>query len=369
MKAKPGFAMHVIVGFRRGGAERMLLRTVVGLRDLGWRASVVGLRGGPMMADLEAAGVTVCDLGMARRGVVAAIRSLVAIVRRDRPDVLHSWMFHANLPSRVAGRFCGVPLVVSSERTLEQESWRRYLANRLTGRLPHVHACVSEAVADFAHTKIGLPLDRLVVIRNGIDTEAFARNEDRAAIRKRLGIPPDRPLVGCVAQLKSVKRIDVLLEAFARVELPAELVLVGDGVERESLEALSRRLAIADRVRFCGEQSDPRPWLHALDVFALASDVEGLPVAAIEAMAAGLPVVATGVGGVPEVVRDGVTGLLVPCRDPEALGAALRVLLKDRERAAEMGARGRKRVCTEFDERRMVSEVEELYRSRLGDRR
>lgn len=361
--------MHVIGGLHRGGAERMLVRTVVGLRELGWRVTVVSLRGGPLADDLEAGGVPLRDLALPQRGLVTTLRSLAAIVRRERPGVLHSWMFHANLASRIAGRMTRVPLIVSSEHTLEQESRRRYLANRITGRLAHVHHCVSQAVADFAAEEIGLPRQRLVVIRNGIDTEVLERTEDRDRVRMNLGLPTDVPLVGCVAQLKPVKRVDVLLEAVARVERPVGLVLVGDGVERRSLENLVVRLGIADRVRFCGEHPDSCPWLHAMDVFALSSDVEGLPVAALEAMAAGLPVVATRVGGIPEVVHDGVTGLLVPRRDPPALAAALDSLLEDRERAADMGDRGRDRAREEFDERRMVSEIDELYRSRLEERR
>ena len=369
MSASERHAMHVIGGLHRGGAEKMLVRTAVGLRELGWRVSVVSLRGGPLADDLETGGVPLRDLALPQHGLVTTLKSLAAIVRRERPDVLHSWMFHANLASRIAGRMARVPLIVSSEHTLEQESRRRYVANRITGRLPHVHHCVSQAVADFAADKIGLSRQRLVVIRNGIDPGAFERTEDRDGVRMSLGLPTDVPLVGCVAQLKPVKRVDVLLEAVARVERPVGLVLVGDGLERRSLETLAVRLEIADRVRFSGEQPDPRPWLHALDVFALASDVEGLPVAALEAMAAGLPVVATSVGGTPEVVSDEVTGLLVPRGDPAALAAALDSLLADRDRAAVMGARARDRACAEFDARRMVSEINELYRSRLEDRR
>ena len=368
MNSRPGHAMQVIGGLHRGGAERMLVRSVLGLRDLGWRVSVVSLRDGPLRPELEAADIPLHDLAITRRGVVASARSLMTIIRRDRPEVLHSWMFHANIPTRIAGRILGVPLVVSSEHTLQQESRRRYFANRITGRLPHVHVCVSRAVAGFARRRIRLPPDRLVVIRNGIETDEFRPVEDRAAIRFRLGLPPNRLLIGSVAQLKAVKRVDVLLHAFARLERPVELALVGEGVERRGLEDLARRLGIADRVHFCGEQADPATWFHAFDVFASASDVEGLPVAILEAMAAGLPVVATRVGGTEEVVEDGVTGLLVQPRDPTALALALDEIFDDPQRAAEMGAGGRERVRSEFEARRMVAEIDELYVSRLENR-
>lgn len=366
---RPAEVLHLVTGLAVGGAEWSLARLVGRLDPARFRAQVACLHHatGPVFDALREGGIPVTDLRIERRSDPRYLVQLYRFLRRQRPDILHTWMFHANVPGRIAGRLARVPVIVSSERTMGQESMTRYRLNRLTQRLVDRHVCVSQAVAEFVTREVGVLPERVVVIPNGIDPERHAALPDRAEARKRLGLPEQRLLVGTVASLRAVKRVDLLLDAVARVPT-AEVCIVGGGRERAALERRAERLGIAHRAHFAGEQRDPRPWLAAFDVFALASDWEGMPNAVLEAMAAGLPVVATRVGGVPELVVPGETGLLVDRGDPAALANAIEQLSLDAPLRRRLGAQGRARAFDRFPFARTVEQTEALYAALL-DRR
>jgi len=309
------------------------------------------------VTDLEARGKW--DLSVAWR--------LYRLLRRERPTILHTWMFHANVPGRLLGRLAGVPIIISSERTMGQEGRWRYRLNRITAPLTDRVVCVSQQVADFVVQEVGIPQCKVVVIPNGIDLRNFKYLPAKRQARAALGLPYELALIGTVARLNPVKRLDVLLQALASVNGVCA-VIIGDGPERARLEALRKQLGLVERVRFVGQQSNVPEWLAAMDLFVLPSDWEGMSNALLEAMAVGLPVVATAVGGTPEVVVDGVTGLLVPPRDPEALAEAIIALLQDRERAEAMGRTGQERVERYFTVERMVQKTEALYEELIGEK-
>jgi glycosyltransferase involved in cell wall biosynthesis len=184
-----------------------------------------------------------------------------------------------------------------------------------------------------------------------------------------LGIPADAPVIGTVCNLRPQKALDVMLSAVAslRPKLPdCRLLIVGDGVEREGLEALAEQLGLADAVTFLGQRDDIPDVLAAFDLFALSSDFEGMPLAVIEAMGAGLPVAATRVGGIPDLIDDGVQGLLVPARDAGALASAMGELLSAPDLSRRLGEAGRARRQEEFDIDVVVSRVERLYEELAG---
>ena len=353
-----------------GGTPRTVQRLGLGLARRGRRVHVASLYSATdIAAELETAGIPVVGFGIERRGVVAAVRDLARFLRTTRPSVLHTFNFHANLLGRVVGAGLRVAAIVASERSVESAKPRwRVRCDRLTWRLAHRWTVNAAAVAEVLRTRERVDAGRIDVIPTGIDVTRFEPRPRDRAIRGAHGVQDTEQLIVCVGRLDRYKGHDHLLEAFAALarERPrARLLLVGDGRFREALTARARSAGLAERVRFSGAVGDVRPALAAADVFVQASDEEGLPGAVLEAMAMGLPVVATDVGGTREAVNDGVTGLLVPARDAAALTAAVTRLLDDPGLAARFGSFGRKRVADEFSSEREVTLTDEVYR-RLG---
>ena len=210
------------------------------------------------------------------------------------------------------------------------------------------------------------PADKVVVVPNGRDLSALVPGRERESARKELGLDYHTPIVGVVGRLEDQKGHRYLLDVWPAVtrDFPdARLLVVGDGSRRATLEAQVGALAIAPSVIFTGFRADVARMLDAIDVLALPSLYEGMPLTAIEAAAMARPVVATAVDGTPEVVEHGVTGFLVPPANPPALGGALVTLLADAERARQMGAAGRRRTLERFDLGRQVEATAAVYRS------
>ena len=360
--------LHLITELDIGGAQKALARLLAHIDRRRFAPAVVCLYNGDkaVAREIRALGIPVTDLGMTAKWRFDALWRLYRLLRREHPVILHTWMFHANIPGRVLGHLAGVPIVISSERTMGQESRFRYALNRLTHPLADRVVCVSQRVADFAAGVIGIPPQKLVVVPNGIPVEEF-QMDNKAETRAALGISVTSLVIGTVGRLHPVKGTRHLIEAFAQCRTSCQLVLlvIGDGPQRAQLESLAQRLGIADRVYFLGNRTDVPRLLQAMDVFVLPSEWEGMPNAALEAMATGLPVVATAVGGTPEVVVDGVTGLLVPPRNSEALAQAIAQLLADPELRRRMGQAGRERVEQLFSVEQMVRKTEALYEELL----
>jgi glycosyltransferase involved in cell wall biosynthesis len=358
--------LHFITELNVGGAERALARLLARLDKDRYALTVACLYGGdgPIADEIRALGIPVVDLGMTSKWRWDALWRLYRLLRRERPTILHTWMFHANLPGRVLGRLAGVPIVISGERTMGMERRWRYWLNRLTVPGADRVTCVSQQVADFAVNHIGISKEKVVIIPNGLQVPDAERLLGSRAARTELGLPVDQAVVGTVARLDPVKRLDVLLQALG--SLPdVYAVIIGEGPERARLMALCQGLGLTGRVRFPGQQGDVWPWLAAMDVFALSSDWEGMSNALLEAMAAGLPIIATEVGGTPDVVVDGVTGLLVPPGDPTALADALARLVRDPGLRRQMGQAGRERALRHFSLGRTVERTQNLYEQLL----
>lgn len=212
----------------------------------------------------------------------------------------------------------------------------------------------------------GFRANRIDSVPTGIDAGRF-RPGERAASRARFGLPPERTLVGIVATLRSWKGHADLLEALTRLPEQFELVIVGDGPQREALEKAVVRLGLRGRVRMQGQQADVLPWLRALDIFALPSYAnEGVPQALIQAMLVGLPCVTTSVGGIPEVAEHERTALVVPPRDPAALAAAIARLAGDEGLRRELGEAARKHCVEDYSYERMLDRMESIYRNVSG---
>jgi glycosyltransferase involved in cell wall biosynthesis len=356
-----------------GGADSQLLSAARVMMARGHEVIIVSLTPlGPMGLQARALGIRTESLEM-RRGVPDP-RGLVRLARmtRDwRPDVVHSHMVHANLLARALRLLAPVPALVSTIHNIYEGGRLRMAAYRLTNGLVDHMTIVSQAAADrFVDEKI-VPARLLTVVPNGVDTASIRAvpAEAGAALRRSLGLD------GCFVWL-AVGRFEVakdypnMLRAFALVRMrhpEAVLLLVGRGSLQPETEALARELGLNQGVRFLGVREDVPVVMRAADAYVMSSAWEGMPMVLLEAGAAGLPIVATSVGGNREVVLDQQGGYLVPPRDAEALGSAMvRLAELPEERRRTMGRRGREHIERSYGLERVAERWEEIYRDVLA---
>lgn len=327
-----------------GGTEQQVVLLACGLHERGIDTSVlVMFDGGPREERLRQAGVPVLHLGFRRLTTVrnmpanvAAFLGLVRRLRQDRPDVLHAFLFHSYLTAAAAGRTARVPVLVAGRRSLgffKQDRPFFLAAERLATRVTDLLIANAQAVAEDTRAQERVPDEKITVVYNGLPETAFAETAPAS-------IQASHPVLLCVANLKPYKGHRYLLDAVGWLQArgrPCTLLLAGDGEEREALERQAEQLGID--ARFLGASGNTGPLLARADVVVLPSLSEGMSNALMEAMAAGRPIVATDVGGTPELLRE--RGMLVPPGDPPALAAAIEELLADPARAATLGQRAR----------------------------
>jgi glycosyltransferase involved in cell wall biosynthesis len=357
-----------------GGAERIAREVVTRLdperfdRTLcvsRWPHPVAATRAqAEEMADeLRDAGVRFVGLGRRSRWDLSSWGSLVQLLRRERIDVLHAHKFGPNVWAAALGSLARTPVVVAHEHTwsFQGQPMRRFLDRRVIGARADAFLTVSREDRRRMIEIERIDPRKLVYIPNGISTPPPPTGRD---VRGELGIPKEAPVVGTVCVLRPQKALDVLVRAAAvlRERCPeVRVLIVGSGEQRAPLERLTAELRLESTVKLLGLRSDVPDVLAALDVAACSSDFEGMPLSVLEYMEAGLPVVATRVGGLPDLIEHGCEGLLVEPRDHVGLAAAVGDLLDDRPRAAELGRRGRERRRSEFDIATTVSRIEDLY--------
>lgn len=358
--------LHVVPSLRPDGAERIAVHTVMGLDRQRFAPFVISISR-PIPSDLERtledAGVQVWYLGKGGGFDPRTYRLLHEAFRACRPHVLHTHLdvVRYTLPAMIYWKPQLTVHTVHNVAKHEME-WHGRLLQRIAYRRGVVPIAVSQEVA-----KTVLQLYRLKacgVIRNGIPIQVYrAPKISRLEWRVVHGFAQQDILFVCVARLSRQKNHGLLLQAFARawaVDQRARLVLIGTGPLGARLKAEARRLDVADRVNFMGRRTDIPELLGAMDVFVLSSDWEGNPVALMEAMAAGLPVISTAVGGVPELFDDGVEGIMVRPGDAFGLSDAMLSLCRSDARRA-MGAAASLRAQTKFDVSEMVRAYEEVY--------
>jgi glycosyltransferase involved in cell wall biosynthesis len=358
--------LFVLTGLAYGGAETQLVRLATRLKSRGWEVSVVSLM--PPKAyveDLEAAGIPVFSLNIRRKlPDPRPVLRLARIIRKWQPDVVHSHMVHANLLARIVRFLAPIPVLICSARNIDEGGRFREVLYRLTDPLCDLTTQVSQAGLE-RYVRVGaVPRHKIRYIPNGVDTERFKPNlEDRLKFRKELGV--DGFVWLAVGRFDPQKDYPSMLQAFAHVvhkHSNTILLIAGDGPLRKTMENLARELGIEKRTKFLGIRRDIPQLMNAADAYVMSSSWEGMPNVLLEASATGLPIVATDVGGNREIVLDGVTGFLVPPRNPEALARAmLRIMdLSDEERK-EMGKRARKHIEVKFNLDRVVDLWEILY--------
>lgn len=366
----PARILLVIPTLDRSGAEKQFTLLATGLPRDQFDVRVVALtRGGPYAEDLERHGVPLTILGKRWKFDPFCLRKLSRLIRTWKPDVIHTWLFAANSYGRIVAGGTRQPPVIVSERCvdtwksgwqLKLDRWQIPRTARLVGN--------SQSVADFYRGQ-QFPSNRIRVVPNGIELPEPAsalspaeRDRRRAAL---CGLPAGAKVMGFVGRLARQKRvIDLLwtLVLLENVREDAYLVLVGDGPEREWLERFARDLNVENRVIFLGHRQDIPATLPLFDVFCLSSDFEGMSNSVMEAMAVGLPVLASDIPANRELVVEGRTGYLIPVGDRAAYARAVLSLFERPDMAENLGNAGRQRMATEFSVPQMIQGYMDIYR-------
>ncbi len=372
---QPRAVVHVRSSGGVFGADRVVLDLCLGLPGAGYEPILVPLceedgSGRRLAQEATGAGLAVEPLELSYPYDLGAARRLAAIARRRGALILHSHDYKSDFLSWLgAGRLKRVTTLHGQVGTSWALRCKEALGLWLVRRFDRV-VCVSKALGE-AERRRGS--GNSVVVHNGIDVEPFARSEDRTVLAGELGIDPELPTVGAIGRLSAEKGFDTLLEAFGSLCAAGrrlQLVLIGDGPERAALAVSARRLGIGAACHLAGHRDDARRFYNIFDVFCMASRREGLPLALLEALAAERAVVATPVGGIPEVLgEDGAFARLVPPDEPAALAAAIGALLDDPGERARLGQRGRGRVVEAFSRQAMAAGLAEVYDELLQSRK
>ena len=352
-----------------GGAERALVNLATGLDRRQFEPMVYSLGPRPsgdraaLVERLEHADIETHFLDVTSRWqFLTAVRRLRRLLATQMPDILQTFLFHANVVGAIAGRRAGVKSIVAGIRVAEPNHWRLRVERMALRRAAQI-VCVSRSVADYSQSEGNLPAGKLLVIPNGIDL-----SEDLSTAKAdlpALGITPARCVIACVGRLEEQKGVDWLLELAPHIltALPQhDLLLVGDGDQRGNLEALARERKIADRVHFAGWRADVAAILQSSDLLVLPSRWEGMPNVLLEAMAAGLPVVATQVSGVEELLGPNDSQQTASVGDGDAFSERVITIASDQNLSASLGEKNRQRVEEHFSLQNMVSAFESLYR-------
>ena len=366
--------LYIIGGLGVGGAERQLLYLVEGIARLA-DVTVVSLSGSDVALLREfdhLAGVQTI-LCPKRPGIdPMLIPRLVAMLRRERPTIVHTYLRTAGYWGRVAACLAGVPIRIAGERNIESERGRlAHLLDRLLSSVTDRVVVNAAAIRDYLIRVEGLGPAKIEVIRNGVQISRGFLEPDVRTVRAELGLGELEHLVAFIGRLVPQKNPGLFLEmaqAVLRRGLKCGFLLVGDGPLRATLTDQARTLGIQEAVRFTGVRNDVPRILRVVDLLVLTSDREGLPNVILEALAAGVPAVATNVGGVGELLADGVTGYVVPPRDLSTLVNRVIGMLDDKGFRAECGRRGREYVQSHFSISAMVDRTVALYNSILRSR-
>jgi glycosyltransferase involved in cell wall biosynthesis len=363
--------LQVVLSLDPGGTERLVLELIARLQNDIPMAVCCLDQDGQWAEEARRSGAPVTSLNRHPGFHPALGRGVAAAARAHRATVVHAHHYSPFVYAALGKAWGGPPVVYTEHGRLSDApaSAKRRLANRVLAAAPARVFTVSENLRQHLAAE-GWPASQVGVIYNGVDPDALAPASSATPLREALGVADEVLLLATVARLDPVKDLGTLLDAVASLvrHRPAVLAMAGDGPDRTRLEHRVRELGLASSVRFLGYRDDVNAWLGSADVYVNSSISEGISLTILEAMGAGVPVVATRVGGTPEIV-DESCGRLVPARSAAALCSALADLASDADRRRRLGAAGRSRVLTRFTNARMVGEYAGVYREVTAGRR
>jgi glycosyltransferase involved in cell wall biosynthesis len=381
MSEAPIKVLHIIDHLGLGGAQTFLLDLAVSQHLSRLTTPEICCLTEPtcLSQRLGESGVPVTHLCVGRRNpleIAGTLFRLVGLIRDQEYDLVHTHLFVSGVFGRLAATVLGLP-TVAHEQCNEREvvgAFRRWIDFFLGARTSAI-VCVSETTKDYNVRVKGIDQARIWVIPNSIDPKRLSGCDgagDRAELLGALGLPDEVQIVIGIGRLEQQKRFDIFLRAAELISahMPkARFLIVGDGSKRRELEELARKLGVSSVVRFTGMRADVPMLLGISDIFVLTSDFEGLPLTLLEALTMEVPVVGTDVDGTSEVLGNGVGGILVPPRDPEAVAEAVQSLLNDPERRRVLAKRGHQLVEQTYSAEIVRRQIDEVYRTVLRQER
>lgn len=348
--------VHIIPTLHLGGAERIMIDLVrYGNKDAFDFSVITLVDGGPFVDTLRSLGIPYYPLTKSTEIGLGMFVELTSLLNRLEPDIVHTHLFGGHLWGQVASMLNRVPLVVASEQNTDVDIGElKHRIKQVLSYSADLVVAASSAIRDFLVKKEHVSADKIVVVRNAVEIERY------------LNLPPpkfeEKLRLLAIGRLEEQKGHDILLEALSQLQqLPCELTVVGEGSLLEDLVDRATLLHLNDRVHFVGTILDVAPLIAKHDVIVMPSRWEGIGLVVMEGMAAARPVVASRVGGIPELIEHGQTGLLVPPDDASALADALRWVWENPSAARALGAAARESARANFDVRKMVAEYERFY--------
>jgi glycosyltransferase involved in cell wall biosynthesis len=357
--------IHTIETAEPGGAEKILVQVADGLREEYDPVAVV-LQEGWASSEFAKLNIPVTHMPLDRSFDLSWVRRMISFIRENNIKLIHSHEFTTNAYALVAARLAGIPVIctIHGKNYYPDRLYRR-IASRMTARYASEFVAVSEDLKNYLVANIGIPGEQITVVHNGIDTCDIDRSRfDRHEIRQQLQIAQDAYVVIVVAALFEMKGHKDLITALLEPVIDSEklcVLFVGDGDYRAALERQVSECNLVDKVRFLGFRSDIPALLAVSDLFILPSYSEGLPVSVLEAMSAELPVIATDVGGLKEIIRDGDNAYLVPAANPQHLANKIGYCMDNRAVAAQVASQGRRDVTRRFSMDAMLGAYRGLY--------
>jgi L-malate glycosyltransferase len=364
--------LKMLTNFNIGGTERQVANLVSGIDSSCFDLHLACFsNSGELQRDIEHLQIPRPEFQISRLYGLGTFRQagrLTRYIRRNHIQIVHTYGFYPNVFAIPAARLAGVVIIASIRDTGDGLTPIQRRIQKFVCRMANCVLVNAEAIRKTLIGE-GYRPDNILVIRNGINLPSFRKHRNDGTIRHSLGLPPSARMVLVFARLNQLKGVDYFLDAAVSVAArfpDVYFVIAGGGAHRKALEEHSLQLGLADRVVFTGFRTDIPALLSEATLSVLPSLSEGLSNSLLESMAAGVPAIATRVGGNPEVIEDGVTGLLVPPRDAHSLAEAMSLVLGDRDLAARLGDAGPRRVAHYFSVERTVSETEQLYRRLVG---
>jgi glycosyltransferase involved in cell wall biosynthesis len=359
--------LFVTVGYTLGGSENMISRIAPSLKMRGYKIRVLAFKGwGHISQKLKDDGIECIALKGKGKFDFRVLWRYFLYLRKSPPDLIIAFLYRAYIPTRIFGFLLGISNISSVRDVQQWMNWFHVLFERFTANFSDLIYSCSNDVTRFLTQDIGIKKEKIVTIQNGIDVESFSITINRRQKLQELGLSSKLKIVGTVCRLHEPKKgLKILLEAAKEIqkETAFQLLIIGTGKDEKKLRKMAQKAEI--NVSFLGERNDINEILKVMDIFVLASLYEGFPVVVLEAMATGLPIVASKVGGLKEAVSDGKTGFLVEPGDPNDLAEKIKNLLLNKKRRKKFGEAGLKRVQENFSLEKTVDGIERLWKDDL----